>query len=107
MLVQFITEGGIAYFPGLSKPILIDAQKLPPKDAAELQRLVEAAHFFELPVKGSPPPQGAADYYTYTITIEEKGLKHTIHVNELVKDPHLQSLLTFLKAKADEIRDGD
>jgi hypothetical protein len=49
MRVQFAMEGGIAYFPGLSQPMVIDSAVLPPQEADELQQLVNATRFFELP----------------------------------------------------------
>ncbi len=99
MRVQFATEGGVAYFPGMSKPVTIDTEKLCSEDARELRRLVEAAHFFDLPAKGSPPPKGSADYYSYVITVSEKGRQHTIRITEFEKDTALQNLLNFLNTK--------
>ena len=49
MRVEFTTEGGIAYFPGLSRPVVIDTDNLSEPDAAELQRLLDDADFFERP----------------------------------------------------------
>src|SRR2546428_11651518 len=92
-------DGGIAYFPGLSKPILIDSDKLPREESDELKRLVNATHFFDLPpVVGSPPP-GAADYRQYTITIEDEGKQHTVRLTDPIEDPHLHALLTHLKTR--------
>ena len=103
MRVQFTTEGGIAYFPGMSKPVIIDSEKLSEEDAIELRHLVEAAHFFDLPTRGSPPPKGSADFYSYVITVSEKGRQHTIRINEFEKNPELQNLLNFLKAKGEAL----
>ena len=64
MRIQFKMEGGIASFPGLSKPITIDSDQLPQQESDELKRLVNTTHFFDLPaVIGSPAP-GAADYFS-------------------------------------------
>ena len=99
MRIQFKMEGGIAYFPGLSKPITIDSDQLPKQESDELKRLVDATHFFALPaVMGSPSP-GAADYRQYTITIQDEGKQHTVHVTDLIEDPNLQALLTYLRAR--------
>jgi len=92
-------EGGIAYFPGLSKPITIDSDQLPKQESDELKRLVNATHFFALPaVMGSPSP-GAADYRQYTITIQDEGKQHTVHLTDLIEDPNLQALLAYLRAR--------
>jgi len=98
MRVQFKAEGGVAFFPGLSKPKTIDSDDLSPAEAAKLKRLVTAARFYDLP---ADPPQraGAADYRQYTITIED-GRRHTVRLADPVEDPDLQALLDFLSEKA-------
>ncbi len=99
MRIQFKMEGGIAYFPGLSKPITIDSDTLLKQESDELKRLVNATHFFALPaVMGSPSP-GAADYRQYTITIQDEGKQHTVHLTDLIENPNLQALLTYLRAR--------
>ena len=40
MHVLFATSGGIAYFPGLARPVTIEADELPREDASELDGLV-------------------------------------------------------------------
>ncbi len=99
MRVQFQMEGGIAYFPGLNKPITIDCDQLPRQEADELKRLVNAAHFFTLSAVIGSPASGAADYRQYTITIEDAGKQHTVHVTDPIEDPQLQALVTKLRAR--------
>lgn len=103
MRIQFKTEGGIAYFPGLSKPVVIDTNELPVEEAAELERLVEAADFFGLPAV-SPPPRGAADYQQYTISVASPGHSHTVRLADPIEDPRLRALVDRLRAKARELR---
>jgi hypothetical protein len=106
MRVEFITQGGIAHFPGLSRPVVIDSAALSAEEDAELKRLVEAARFFEQPATAGAPPPGAADYYQYTISIEDEGRQHTLKLADPVEDPALQQLLHFLQAKARQLRRG-
>jgi hypothetical protein len=73
--IQFSTEGGIAYFPGLSQPVTIDSEALSQQQGAELKRLVEAAHFFDLPANVGRPAPGAADYRQYNVY----GIKQIAH----------------------------
>jgi len=40
MRIEFQTEEGIAYFPGLSRPVVIDSNVLAEEEAGELQGLV-------------------------------------------------------------------
>jgi hypothetical protein len=100
MRVEFTTEGGIAYFPGLSRPVVIDTDNLPEADAAELQRLLDAANFFEQPAPSRTLPKGAADYRQYTISVARGRRRHTIRLADPIDDPHLQSLVDFLRRQA-------
>lgn len=104
MRVQFKTEGGIAHFPGLSRPVLIDSAALSAEDAEELRRLVEAARFFEQPASASAPPRGAADYRRHTISVDTGERQHTVQVAEPVADAGLRNLIRFLEAKARALR---
>jgi UTP-glucose-1-phosphate uridylyltransferase len=104
MRVEFQTEGGIAHFPGLSRPVVIESDVLAEEDARELKRLVEAARFFERPTVVGAPRCGAADYRQYTIIVEEEGRQHTIQLADPVEDPALQELLRFLQTRARALR---
>lgn len=95
MHVEYKIEGGLAFFPGLSKPVLIDSDNLPVKDANELRRLIDNAHFFDIPPV-APVPKGAADYRRYTITVEDGPRRHTIQLSDPISNPHLQALLDYL-----------
>lgn len=97
--VQFKTTGGIAHFPGLAKPTVIDSNQLNAEEAKKLTQLIEAADFFELPTKISTTSPGAADYRQYTITIEDQQKKHTVELTEPIQSVALQELITFLRAK--------
>jgi Emfourin len=106
MRIQFQMEGGIAHFPGLSQPTAIESSELPDAEADQLKQLVETVRFFELPTRASTPPQGAADYRQYTITIEEGERRHTVRLADPVEDSQLQQLLGYLQAKARARRGG-
>jgi hypothetical protein len=106
MRIEFRTEGGVAHFPGLSRPVVIDSDALAEEEASELKRLVEAARLFERPTVAGTPQQGAADYRQYTISVEEGGRQHAVQFVDPVEDPSLQQLLRFLQTKAREVRKG-
>ena len=98
MRIQFKTEGGFAYFPGLSKPTTIDSKDLPPAEARHLQKLVQAVN-----VKNENKvamAQGAADYQRYTIQIDTEEGSYTVPVTAPVVDPSLQALVTYLRNKS-------
>ncbi len=100
MLIQFQMEGGIAYFPGLNKPSMIDSDQLPKQEADELIRLVTASHFFALQAVVGTPAAGAADYRQYTITIEDAGKQHTVRITDPIEDSNLQALVTNLRTRS-------
>ena len=100
MRIEFKMEGGLAHFPGLSKPVCIDSEQLPQEELAELETLVEKVRFFELPSRLAPPTKGAADYYTYTVTVEAGGRHHTVSLTDSMEDPYVKKLITVLRARA-------
>lgn len=104
MRLTVTMEGGIAYFPGLSRPVTVDSSELPAQEAGELERLVEAAHLFDQPAAAGPPARGAADYCQYTITVEAGERRHTLRVTEPIDDPGLQVLLHYLRARMKALR---
>ena len=91
-------EGGFVYLPP-SEPLTIDTDDLPAEEARELERLVQAAGFFDLP-ETSPPPRGAADYFEYTISVTSPEQSHTAHLTDPIEDPDVQALVEYLEAKA-------
>lgn len=99
MRIKFKMEGGIAFFPGLSRPLIIDSDQLSKDEARELTQLIDAARFFEQPEIINTPPPGARDYYKYTITAEENGQHHTIEMVDPIEDQDLARLVAYLKAK--------
>jgi hypothetical protein len=104
MRMQFQSEGGLAFFPGLHQPISIDVDALPASDANRLRQLVRAARFFDLPAHMGTPSRGAADMRAYTITIEDGGRRHTVRVAEPITDAPLQELVDAIQAQARTLR---
>lgn len=104
MQVTFKTEGGMAFFPGLSRPSVVDSAELPAAEAARLQELIADTRFFDLPEESRALRAGAADYRQYTITVEDAGRRHTVRLADPVESPALQSLLDFLRGHAARVR---
>ena len=100
MRIEFKMEGGLAHFPGLARPVRIDSEQLSQEELVELENLVEKVRFFELPSRSAPPTQGAADYYTYTVTVEAGGKRHTVRLTDPMEDANLQRLITVLRTRA-------
>ena len=100
MRIVFTTEGGLAFFPGLLKPTVIDSHDLTAAEAARLERLLDSAHFFELPEDSRALRRGAADYRQYTITVDNGARHHTVRLADPVESPDLQALLDFFRTHA-------
>ena len=100
MRIEFKMEGGLAHFPGLARPVCIDSEQLSQEELVELETLVEKVRFFELPSRSAPPTKGAADYYTYTVTVEAGGRRHTVRLTDPMEDANLQRLITVLRTRA-------
>lgn len=97
MRIEFKREGGVAYFPGLSRPVVIDTDRLSPEEAGHLHALVEASRFFDQSEQVGTAKPGAADYRHYTIRIEAGDRDHTIRLVEPIADPGLRSLVQHLQ----------
>ncbi|MEO7911749.1 MAG: protealysin inhibitor emfourin [Roseiflexaceae bacterium] len=101
MRVELQTEGGLAFFPGLNKPIVLNSTDLPKAQVAHLQRLLDSTRFFELPAASRSIPKGAADLRRYTITVEDGRRRRTVRLTDPVEDTNLQALLEFLQKQRD------
>lgn len=99
MRVELLTEGGVAFFPGLSKPIVVDSATLPEAEARRLEQLVGDARFFDLPAASRSLPKGGGDMRSHTITVKDGRRNHTVRLIEPVDDPHLQALIEFLQGQ--------
>jgi hypothetical protein len=105
MRVLFKTEGGFANFPGLSKPVIVDTNELPPEESRELERLIESANLFDQ--TASPPePLRTRDHRQYTISVTAPGRSHTARFADPIEDPRVGELVRYLSAKARESRES-
>jgi len=101
MRVELATRStGVGYFPGLAKPVVLDDRELPTDQAEQLHRLVAEAGFFLLPAQIGKPSPGAADYRTYTVTVEHGTKRHSVSVSDPIESAGLRSLLDFVRARA-------
>ena len=103
MKIRFEQKGGIG---GVSKVATIDTNLLSSSDEArEVQSMVDTQKFFALPSKIAPPHKGAADYFTYIITLEsDDGQKHTVETTDPSKPQELNSLIGYLRKKAQPVK---
>ena len=89
MKIEVKRSGG---FAGFTSTFLVDQKTATAAEINELKRLVNEAGFFELP---SEIPRGkyGADYYTYDISIEISGMKHTVRATDFSIPQSLRSIV--------------
>jgi hypothetical protein len=97
MRIEFSEEGGVAYFPGLAKPVSIDVEAMGGDEAEQLKQTMERARFFDLPPTLGSPAKGAADYRQYTLTIDDGSKKHTVRIKEPIDDPAVDELVQAVR----------
>ncbi len=100
--VQFERSGG---FAGLRLGLDLSTDSLSAAETEELERLVQAARFFELPAEIGGPAEGA-DQFVYRLTVESTDRSHTVEVGESAVPETLRPLIDWLTAAARKWRGG-
>src|SRR5947207_3277505 len=100
MKITFKINGGFAHLPGLSRPVMTDTAHIDPQVADQLESLVRASRFFDQPTRVDTTAKGAADYLTYTITVEDGLRLHTLQITEPIIDASLERLVSVLQNMA-------
>ena len=90
-------SGGFANLPALNGPFLINTELLDEQTASQLKSLVHASRFFDQPAKSDTVALGAADYRTYTITVDDGLNMHTIQLTDPIRDTNIAQLVLKLK----------
>jgi len=76
MIIHLVRTGG---FGGMRREVRIETGSLPSREREPLERLVGEAEFFSLPGK-FPRPRRGADYFLYSLTVEDGERRHTVEV---------------------------
>jgi len=100
MLIHFERSGG---FSGISLAVDIDADTLSPDEASQLRELVASAGFFDLPAETLDSMPGV-DQFSYNVTIESGGQRHTVHATEGAAPESLQRLIDWLNRVARRVQ---
>ncbi len=100
MKITLETSGGIAYMPKLNAPVVIDTQQIEPDSGSQLETLVRESRFFEQPAITITVKKGAADYRTYTITVEDGSRTHSVQLTDPITDTNLEGLVALLQTLA-------
>ena len=75
MQIDFERSGG---FTGIPLTVSVDTDSLAANEAYELKELVTVANFFKLPARTAAASSGAADQFSYRLTVNANGQKHTL-----------------------------
>lgn len=100
MKITFSINGGFAYIPALSRPVIIDTAQIDPQVANQLESLVRESRFFDQPARADTTAKGAADYRTYTITVQDGPRVHTVQLTDPITDANLERLVSRLQVMA-------
>ena len=100
MRITFRSQGGIAFFPGLNEPVVIDTEKLSGEQRSKLEGLVQAARFFALPPTVGTNRRGAADLREYALTVDDGVRNYTVRVTEPFENFDLAELIMALQSHA-------
>lgn len=76
----------------------VDVAAMPPNEATQLRQMVEGADFFNLPSAITSTPQ--PDRFTYQISVEQDGKRHSVTVGETAMPPGIKPLVDFLMKSA-------
>jgi len=100
MRIVFTSEGGLAFFPSLSMPAVINSHDLsePRRPSWSGCSILHASSTW--PQDSRALHCGAADYRQYTITVEKGRRRHTVLLMDPVENPQLQMLLDLLRRHA-------
>lgn len=95
--INFKRTGG---FMGREMESDIDLNELPDDESQELQNLILATNFFNIPQNLIEPSRH--DEYEYTITVDAGNSHHTVHTSDSSAPESLRPLLEKLSAIAKE-----
>jgi hypothetical protein len=95
MIIHLVRSGG---FGGLRREIRIETGSLAREEREPIEGLVRDSGFFTLPEK-YPRPERGADYFTYSITVEDGERIHTVEVSQPSLPESLRPLLRELSKR--------
>jgi hypothetical protein len=110
MKIHLERSGG---FAGMTNSATVDTQVLAPKDEKELQNLIQKSKLFDRSGKSAQqsksqqsdsqqtarnviPKKGAADYFTYKITIQNGNKEQSMECNDVDIQADLKGLVDFV-----------
>jgi hypothetical protein len=96
MHVELTIDGGVGFFPGLARPIVLDENDLSPDEREELSRLVSAARAQPAATPGAAA-KAVPDGRTYRITIASRDGNIELRCADASVPPAFSALMVFIK----------
>lgn len=96
MHIEFERSGG---FAAILLRTSVDTSEIDAEEARQLEGLVETSGFFNLPERIAPANAGA-DRFQYLVSVETRGKRHTVQVDESAAPEKLAPLLNHLTMMA-------
>lgn len=94
MRVRFQNSDGLVFLSRVKPPITLDADSLGEDARLDLEQLIRAARFFDLPEQATGNHNGGPAWY---ITIEDGGRQHSVKVSQPVQGPAMRRLVERLR----------
>ncbi len=98
MRITLITDGGLASFPGLRAPRILDLDTLPMPERDRLLALAASARALRCEASSEAPGR---DCRTYSLAIEDASGCTTLRVSDPVRDAKLLDLLEAVRTHTD------
>ena len=95
--VRFQSTDGLVFLSRVKPTITLDGALLSETDRLDLEQLVRAARFFDLPEQTPGNLNGSPAWF---ITIEESGRQHSVTVGQPVQGPAMRKLVERLRKVA-------
>jgi hypothetical protein len=92
LIIKVERSGGFAGIPISNE---IDAENLPSSLVTKLKKIMESTNSSTLPIKDTP--RGAADHYTYKISIQDGVNVKVIECNQFNIEDDLKSLVKYIE----------
>jgi hypothetical protein len=92
--VRFQNSDGLVFLSRVKAPVTLDGDLLAQADRLDLEQLVRAARFFDLPEQTPSNLNGGPAWY---ITIEDAGRQHSVKVGQPVQGPAMRRLVERLR----------
>lgn len=110
MKIHLERSGG---FAGMTSSTTVDSKALAPNDANQLQKLIHKSNIFERSASPDQQPKskqsnsqypspdtktkkGAADYFTYKITVQNGNREQSMECNDINMQAHVKELVDFV-----------